>query len=113
MGLEGCTFYMILTNVKLQFSNQPMKNHILSTIQGGYVKSDTNGISTGDSSSAYGYGDSNDNANTVDVLEEDNMSMRAGIKPGEAYFVVMMMQVCTSMYTCMLFLVCVERMNHT
>jgi hypothetical protein len=50
----------------------------------GYVKSGTNGISTRGSSSAYGYGDGNDYANTVDVSEEDNMSMRAGIKPGEA-----------------------------
>jgi hypothetical protein len=49
-----------------------------------YVKSGTNGISSRGSSSAYGYGDGNDNANTVDVLDEDIMSMRAGIKPGEA-----------------------------
>jgi hypothetical protein len=50
----------------------------------GYVKSGTTGISSGGSSSAYGYGNGNDYANTIDVSEEDNMSMRAGIKPGEA-----------------------------
>jgi hypothetical protein len=82
MGLEGHTFYMILTNVKLQFSNQLMKNHILSTIQGGM--SNLVPISSRGSSSAYGYSDGNDYANTIDVLEEDNMSTRAGIKPGEA-----------------------------